>query len=725
MEKLQRITTAIWKVMKQYRWLTIAVTAMFLLAVFGYLFIIFGGRFIFDEEAVILPTRSTIVTDDGTEIGKIYSENRAYVDIEDIPDHVQSAFLAVEDQRFFDHAGISFPAVARAVFRDVIAMEKAEGGSTITQQLAKNLFLSNDKTWMRKTKEVMASLYLERNYSKEKILELYVNEIYFAHGIYGVGTAADYYFDKEVSALTIEEAAMLAGLVKAPNTYSPYQNVEQAKQRRNVVLELMQDYGTISTEQMIEYQQKTIDTAPQHDTQPKWADDYIDYVVEEIKTNYNISIEGLKRGGYTIEVHLDPEAQKIAYQKFQQDEYFPGSTNEVDGAWVLMEKQTGHLTGLLAGRAFSSNQTNHPMTKKQPGSLMKPIAVYGPAMDQEDVRPYDLIPDELRSYGDYRPRNANDQYAGEVSVYEALVHSKNAPAVWLLHEIGMSTSQSYLEKMNLHIQDQGLAVALGGLTHGLTPIDITESYRTFASQGNWIEASSVAAIFDHDGNRLHTPDRQETNVFSAQVAWNLLRMLEGVVDEGTAQAGQYEKALAGKTGSTEHPQVDGMVKDAWFSGFTPEYVTTTWIGVEHANKDHYLTEGSAVATKLTKAILSDMDAQQPLQKHFERPHHVDELPEPIDLPVIDDLTADVSFGGFTVLRGELTWTASSDDRIEYRIYEKKEGSDEQIGSVTGDGSFTVKLFDAFRSASYYVVPYDPLTKQEGKSSNVAKLSFDF
>lgn len=285
-------------------------TAMFLLAWLGYLFIIFGGRFVFDEKAVILPTASSVVAEDGTVLGKLYTENRDYVTLDQIPDHVEEAFIAMEDKRFYEHAGISFPAVARAVYRDIIAMSKVEGGSTITQQLAKNLFLVNDKTWMRKTKEVMASVYLERNYTKSQILELYLNEIYLAHGIYGIGTAADYYFGKNIEELSVEEGALLAALVKAPNTYTPHHDLEKAKNRRNLVLQQMANNDNISTEDMLDMQTTSIEVQAQQEEREPWLDDYFAYVLAETEEVYDLSREALKRGGYTIEVNMDPTIQK-------------------------------------------------------------------------------------------------------------------------------------------------------------------------------------------------------------------------------------------------------------------------------------------------------------------------------------------------------------------------------------------------------------------------------
>ncbi|PWU67801.1 penicillin-binding protein [Gracilibacillus dipsosauri] len=708
-----------WVMIKRFKVLVIIFTAMIFFAFCGYLFLLFGGSLVFNEAATYLPQTSKVVTEDGTILGKLYSENREYVSIDEIPEHVEAAFLSLEDKDFYEHSGISFPAVARALYRDILAMSKVEGGSTITQQLAKNLFLVNDKTWMRKTKEVMASIYLERNYSKEKILELYLNEVYFAHGIYGVGTAADYFFGKDISELTIDEGALLAAMVKAPNTYSPYIDKEKAKERRDLALSQMEKYGEISTEEMLSFQAKTINVQTHEQEEEPWLDDYFDHVLKEVEYVYGLSREALKRGGYTIEVYMDPLMQKIAYQKMLDDSFFQASNQKVDGTFVLMEQESGHLKALIAGRDFSFSEINQLHVAKQPGSIMKPLAVYGPAMQLGEYKPYDLLLDKDIDYDGYHVKNADGQYDGQVTMYEAINQSKNAPAVWLLDQIGIDYSKAVLEKMNLTIKDKGLAIALGGLEKGLTPIEITEAYRTFIHRGQWTESRSIQSITDSSGEIITPQEQKTTEIFNQQVAWNMVRMLEGVVQTGTAQNGDFSKALAGKTGSTEHPHSPGNIKDAWFAGFTPDYVMSAWIGFSEAPAENYLTTGSEAPTRLTKSILQEIDKHHSLKQNFEKPNQVKELPKPIgELPVITDLSTSIEFGGFTVIQGELNWTVADDERIVYQIYEQREEKDKLVGEVKGKGNYTVGLGDVFQSKQYYVVPYNPLTEQSGQPSNI-------
>src|SRR5699024_3073883 len=265
----------------------------------------------------------------------------------DIPDHVQEAFIAIEDQRFYSHAGVDFQSVVRALYRDIIALDKVEGASTITQQLAKNLFLTNDKTWMRKTREVMASIYLERHYTKDDILELYLNQVYFGHGIYGVATAADYFFGKPVELLAIGEAALLAGIINAPNYYSPHIDEERAIERRNLVISQMEGAGFLDLEEMLAIQGQTSTVIDPVDRNEPWLDDYLELVIREAEELYQISRAELQRGGYQITVYLDPDIQKIAYEHVQNDEFFHGSEDNVEVAFTLLDQETGRLRAAL------------------------------------------------------------------------------------------------------------------------------------------------------------------------------------------------------------------------------------------------------------------------------------------------------------------------------------------------------------------------------------------
>jgi penicillin-binding protein 2A len=484
----------------------------------------------------------------------------------------------------------------------------------------------------------------------------------------------------------------------------------------------MEDTGDITTEERLEAQGKTLGLDVQVYEPKPWVASYIDLVIKEAEDTYHISADELRRGGYRIVVNIDPEIQQIAYEKFQNEDYFPGNTDGAEGAFVMLEQDSGKIAAAIGGRDYQLGDLNRVTLNRQPGSTMKPVAVYGPAMMQETYQPYTLIPDQKMALDGYTATNYDDQYAGSVSVYDALVESKNAPAVWLLNEIGITYAKNYLDKLGIAIQDEGLAIALGGLSEGVTPLQMAQSYRTFANSGEVVDAYTIDQIINRDDEVIHEADINPVDVFSPQVAWNMTSILSSVVTEGTGRAGKYTKALAGKTGTTQHPHVEGAVKDAWFVGYTPEYVSATWMGYDISDEDHYLTAGSEMPTKLTKDILSEIDQQRTLAASFDKPENVQALPEPIDLPEDITLHGDYAFGGFSLFNGRLEWTESEDERIVYHIYQEKEGLDERIGKVEGNNEYTIERIQVFGSSRYYVVPYDPLTKTEGKKSNTVELS---
>ncbi|WP_339177760.1 PBP1A family penicillin-binding protein [Oceanobacillus sp. FSL W7-1293] len=705
---------------QKFKWLGIAVAAVFLLLLSGYGLLILGGKMVANEEDLQLDLTTTIRTEDGEVIRTLYNENREYVSTDHIPDHVLEAFVAVEDRRFYEHQGIDLQSISRAVYRDILARSKVEGGSTITQQLSKNLFLSNDKSWTRKIKEMMASLYLERRLSKDEILELYVNQVYFGEGVYGLQKASEYFFSKDVDDLTISEGALLAGLMKAPNGYSPLNHPEKAAERRNVVLMTMESAGFIDEETMAAEQEKGLGInlkEEERGTNP-WVDSYVDIAIKEAAEAHDLSFAELQSGGYDITVYMNDDFQQVAYQNFQEDAFFPGNTEGTEGAFVMLDKNNGHIVSAIGGRDYSFGDLNRTNVQRQPGSTFKPVAVYGPALMQEDeYNPYTIIPDQYMDIDGYEATNVSGEYKNNITIYQAIVESTNTSAVWLLNEIGIDNSKSYLEKMGMPIEDKGLSIALGGLNKGVTPLQMAQSFQTFANNGEMSKATAIAEIKDRNGEVLYQSESNSEEVFTPQVAWDMTEMLKETVRTGTASSGYYGKELAGKTGTTQHPAVDGASKDAWFVGYTPDYVTAMWMGYDRSDAEHYLTGGSSYPTSLTKKILTDIDNQtgSGLTASFEMPEGVEALPEPIDLPVIEHVDASYTFGGFALLKGKLSWEGSADDRVVYRIYKEEEGTDELVGEVEGETEFIVD--DVwFRNETYYVVPVDPITNMEGSHS---------
>ncbi|MBU9720713.1 MULTISPECIES: transglycosylase domain-containing protein [Bacillaceae] len=689
-----------------------------------YLGIILFGNYAIDNKELVMNAATSVEDPEGNLITKLYIENRELVSIEDVPEHVIHAFIAVEDHRFYNHRGFDLRAIGRALYRDIVSQSKAEGGSTITQQLAKNVFLTNDKTWLRKTKEVLIAVNLEYRYSKDEILEMYLNRIYFGHGAHGIETASQLYFDKSVKELTIDEGALLAALPKGPNNYSPIQNPERGMKRRNLVLSLMEQRGFLSAEEAVRLQGKTIPTQKNQLTDNPAYLAYVDLVLDEAEKTYRLTQDEILKGGYRIVVEMNPQLQEVSFQEFQDSANFPSTTGErqVEGSFVLIDNETGGVIAAQGGRDYVRRGFNRVTAQRQPGSVIKPMAVYAPAIETGHYEPYSLLKDELMDYEGYMPRNYNSKYSGEITMYDAMKDSVNAPAVWLLNEVGIDTAKDSLAKQDIHLEEDGLAIALGGLRHGMSPLQIAASYGAYANNGIYRKPYFIREIYDRNGELIASRTVEEREVLSPQTAWYMTRMLEAVVKEGTGTAGSYNGPLAGKTGTTSFGEVAGGARDIWFAGFTPEYSGVVWMGYDSTDKEHYLTSSSSVPTELFKNIIGNTSLDDRLMA-FERPSFVVDLEDPIRIVAIEDLTANMSLSwrGTNV---NLQWSGSEDDRLHYYIYEKKEDGKEKIGEVVGENKFTIQEgVNVFSSKSYVVVPFNPQTNKEGDPSNIVKAQF--
>lgn len=696
-------------------------TGSLIIGFFAYLFIIMAGDYVIDEKDLVMDSATLLVTENGDKITKIYDENREIVGIEDIPAHVQEAFVAVEDSRFYKHSGIDVKAISRAIYKDILAGSKVEGGSTITQQLAKNVFLSHEKSWLRKTKEAVIAINLERRYSKDKILEMYLNQIYFGHGAYGIQLAAKTYFNKDVKELTVAEGAMLAGLPKAPNYYSPIKHPEAAKERRDLVLTLMEKQDYLSPAETVRAQGMMIALDFQQEERNPAYTTYIDMVIKEANEKYHLSREELRQGGYKIVVPMDPAAQDAVYKSFQDGRYFIGTGQaKPEGAMVLMDSKSGGLLAVQGGRNYVTEGLNRVEVKRQPGSTFKPLSVYGPALESEKYKPYSMLRDEELSYNGYEPKNYNSKYEEKVPMVDAISRSVNSSAVWLLNEIGISDSKKYLEELGMPIEDKGLGIALGGIDHGVSPLQMVQGYRSFLHEGKTVEPYVISKIYNNEGDLVGKAKREEKKVWKKQNAWYMTRMLQQVIKNGTGSDGAENMEIAGKTGTTNFPNVDKGNKDTWFVGFTPEVVGAVWVGYDRTTKESYLNSGSAQPTLLFKQVINGMPSQQGLK--FKKPDGVKDLEPPIELIEIADLGASFGVGDYGMPSVQLNWSPSKDKRLQYKVYAVNEGETQLLDTVKGKGKYMASGKNLFTLPDFYVVPYNPLTKQEGQPSNVVSIS---
>ena len=506
-------------------------------------------------------------------------QNRLPIDINKVPQNLQNAFIAAEDNRFYEHIGIDPIGIFRAIFANLTNRGIAQGGSTITQQLAKNAFLSQEQTLKRKIQEAMLALEIEHKYSKKEILEMYMNQIYFGQGAYGIQTAAKTYFNKDVNELTLTQCAMLAGLPKSPNYYSPFNNLNEAKKRKNVVLDQMVKYGYVSAAEAEDAKNQDLGLSKSH--QSKEADEYasfIDYVSQQVAKKYGD--DALYKEGLKIYTTMDVDKQHAAVRAMRN---LPNNYTDENGltqpqaAIVSIDPKTGHILAMVGGRGQDSfNRAS--MAVRQPGSAFKPF-VYLTAL-QHDMTPDTTMDDQPVTYGSWSPKNAGGSYSGTMTLSDALAHSVNTIAVQLADQVGTKNIIANAKKMGittLDAKDDNLAMALGGLTKGVTPLEMASAYGTFANKGVHVKPTAIVKILDRNGNVLEdasTLEKEETKtrVMSEREAYEMTTMLEGVIDHGTGTAAAIGRPAAGKTGTTDDN------KDAWFVGYTPDIVTAVWIG---------------------------------------------------------------------------------------------------------------------------------------------------
>lgn len=559
------------------------------------------------------PQPTIIYDQKGAIASKIASSNIEGVTFNQIPKHMIDAVIATEDQLFYKHEGINYFGMAKALTQNFISGEIVAGGSTITQQLAKNAFLTHERTYTRKVKELILTKKIERTYSKEEIMERYLNQIYFGEGAWGIQSAAKAYFGKDVSELSLDESAVLAGLIKAPSVLSPYKNMEKSVERRNLVLSLMEKEGYISQSDLDKAKGQTIALNRKETDEYKGKyPHYVDHIIEEAIKKYGLTENEVLSGGLHIYTELNPTIQLSVEQVFKNDSMFPTSPTDqpVQSGAIFINPETGGVNALVGGRGEHVFRGFNRATqlKRQPGSTMKPLAVYTPALEQGyDI--FDKLNDSPLDINGYKPMNYDRTFRGEVTMYEALVDSLNVPPVWLLDRMGLNKGINAVERFGIKLTeaDHTPSLALGGMNEGVSPLLMAQAFSAFPNNGQMVEAHSIQKIEDADGVVIGKWKSKETKVTDAKVAQKITYMLKGVVDEGTGTSARVQDLdVAGKTGSTQLPFANASgTKDHWFVGYTPEIVGAVWLGYDKTDENHYLTGSSgSTVTKIYKEIIS-------------------------------------------------------------------------------------------------------------------------
>ncbi len=597
-----------------------------------------------DTDAVeINPAVTSFVFDsEGNQISEIHgTENRIIVSIEDIPNMVQNSFIAAEDHRFREHFGIDLQAFGRAVIANIKEGWGAQGASTITVQLANNAFIKNrDKLLKRKIKEYILAIQLERTYTKDEILEFYLNQVYFGEGAFGVQTASLTYFDKDVSELTLEESAMLAGLVQRPSAYNPFKNPDLALNRRNQILEKMYRFGFINDEKIIEEaKEQPLNIIKEKEQFKQKYGYFIDYVIEEasdILQEKGINPIQIFNGGLKIYTTMNTKLQNKLETVYEDNNFFPKSSDDtpVQSAAIFLDHRTGEILGMMGGREYTIKRgLNRAVDiKRQPGSTIKPISVYGPAVES-GYMPSTVIDDVPTIFpstpSPYAPKNYDGRWRGLVTMRTAIQYSINMPAVKTLDMIGIDSGYNFAKRLGLPLltNDRNLSLALGGITQGVSPLDMASAYGTFANQGIRVEPFSVTKIIDTDGNILGENKTKSAIVMKEQTAYLVTDMLKTVVQSGTGTRARLNRPVAGKTGTTQLPGTSEFKnikgrgnKDAWFAGYTPEIVGVVWLGYDKTTASHYLNReyGGKYPAAIWKSVVSEALKDKPV-KNFPRP----------------------------------------------------------------------------------------------------------
>ena len=549
---------------------------------------------------------TTIYDKNNNVVDVLEAESRDAVKLEDVSPYVKEAFLAIEDKKFYSHHGLHFKGIIRAVLTNFLKGKTTQGGSSITQQLAKNAFLTPERTFSRKVKEAILTYQIERTYTKDEILERYLNEIYFGSGSYGIKNAADQYFRKDPKDLNIAEAALLAGIPNRPTKYDPNRSLDNALHRQQIILKEMFEDGRITKEEYEEAlaykfeleNEENVKNVPKntsiiYNRRPKKA--YNNPELTTIVENYLAEIyddEQIYSSGLKIYTTIDLDYQKVARDTFNAYPYF--KNKEINGAMVTLDPFTGGIVSIVGGKNFKAgNFDRATMARRQLGSSFKPF-VYLKALE-EGYEPYSVVVNDFVAYGKWVPKNFDGRYTFNSTLVNSLNLSLNIPAVKLMDAVTVDAfKEEMTDKLKLSSEVQDLTAALGSVDS--TPVNTAANFSIFVNGGYIVKPNIIREIRDNQDILIYVADIEKVKAFDSVDVSVITAMLKSVVSNGTAtKARVVDKSgrpiqQAGKTGTTsEH-------RAAWFVGITPEYVTVCYIGRDD-NKPMYgkMTGGSAVA----------------------------------------------------------------------------------------------------------------------------------
>ncbi|WP_408954803.1 transglycosylase domain-containing protein [Natroniella sp. ANB-PHB2] len=545
---------------------------------------------------------TTVYTADGEVLTRLYQQDRVYAPLSEVPEELQHAIIAIEDDRFYNHYGIDARGILRAITVNLRHRATVEGASTITQQLAKNALLTPERLYSRKLQEMYIALQFERKYTKDEILEFYLNEIFLGHSVYGVKNAANFYFNKDLDELTLAESALIAGLPRAPNYYSPYRNPNEAIRRRNIVLNRMLEQGYITAQEAEEARQEELNFEQgEEDNNDNIAPYFVEHIRKELLDQFGA--RKVYTGGLKVHTSLDLEMQKKAENTVNQaiESGEIPTVEQEDGhgerqpqlSLITLDPHTGHIKSMVGGRG-EDKFNRATQAYRQPGSAFKPF-VYTQAV-RDGLGTGSIVDDTPKKYtsnlegrDSWIPRNYNDQYSGPTTLRTGLARSINVMTVRLLDKVGISNTIQTAEDMgikNIISEDRNLSLALGGLTKGVTPLEMATAYGTLATGGIKSEPIAISKVLDNRGNEIYSNPPVKDIVLEQSEAYLITDMLKSAIARGpdiwgTGWRAYLGRPAAGKTGTTSN------YSDAWFVGYTPDLVTSVWIGEDSPKRMEY------------------------------------------------------------------------------------------------------------------------------------------
>lgn len=530
---------------------------------------------------------ATIIDNDGNVIADgVYSKNKIYTPLEEIPKCTQDAFISIEDKRFYEHSGVDYLRMLGAAKNNIISRSFQEGASTITQQLIKNTHLSGEKTFSRKFQEIRIAKQLEKEYSKDEILEAYLNILYFGNNIYGIGQAAKSYFNKKVSQLSVAESALLAGIINNPSRYNPLTHPNSALKRRNIVLNSMAKNNKLSAAESNKAKQEQLNVS--HLYFDAYST-YISSVINEAATNMDCLPDELLEKNPTITVCANC---KIIDAVFSSMSDILLNTNYKIRILILDNVTSDVICDL-------SNCYDCNTALRQPGSAIKPFIAYAPALEKKLVYPSSIICDEKTDFNGYSPKNFDDKYYGNVTVADSLAKSLNIPAVKLTDMCGIGYAKSTASRFGITFsnKDNGLAIALGGLNDGITLNSLADAYKALANYGVYSKSKYVSAIHA-DGKSIYKNNTEKTQAIGKDTSFLITKMLKDCAQHGTAKKLNSFSNVAAKTGTVERGNKNS---DAYCIAYTPRYTVAVWYGNDNDNVHIY---GGKEPTKAAAKILS-------------------------------------------------------------------------------------------------------------------------